>query len=453
MYLLIFHSGVKSAGFPYDGFNLNFLARTTLLLLASLVLSGCASVFDAPYVEVEQTPVALSVPDVEIEPEAPAAEVTAEARTYPDIWARIREGFRLEGIDGDAEVQAVAKRFGANGIVQRIAERAGGLLYHVVDAVDARGLPMELVLVPFVESGYSLHAASHAEAHGAWQFIESTAKNYEIGIDRFRDDRRNLVVSTRAALDYLQALHAMFDDWQLAMAAYNCGERRVQNEIERARRRGVAKPGFKDIAAALPQETREYVPRILAVRRLLLDPVEYGVKLPAIPNAPQYSVVEIHRDIDVLLLARLAGLTQDELLRLNPSLKAPVIIGRHNVNLLLPPQAALRLVDNMATHVGPWVTWRMLRITRPATPQEIAERNRLSLSTVLQANPLPEGHYYEVGSTLLLPAGRQGGIDPAQAQRAVLLTRASSECMVLQTCAGDAAKVVPPATVNGLPRR
>ncbi len=432
---------------------MNYLVRTTLLLLVSLVLGGCASVFDAPYVEVEETPVALSVPDVEIEPEAPISEAMADARTYPDIWARIREGFKLHGIDGDAEVKAVAKRFGASGIIQRIAERAGGLLYHVVDAVEARGLPMELALVPFVESGYSLQAASHAEAHGAWQFIESTAKNYEIGIDRFRDDRRNLVVSTRAALDYLQALHGMFDDWQLAMAAYNCGERRVQNEIERARRRGVEKPGFKDIAAALPQETREYVPRILAVRRLLLEPDEYGVKLPVIANAPQYTVVEIHRDIDVLLLARLAGLSREELLRLNPSLKAPVVIGRHNVNLLLPPQAALKLVDNMATHVGPWVTWRMLRITRAATPQEIAERNKLPLNTVLQANPLPDGHYYEVGSTLLLPAGRQGRIDSALAQRAVLLTRASSECMVLQSCAGDAGRVVPSATVNGLPRR
>lgn len=453
MYLLIFHSGVKSAGFPYDDFNLNFLVRTALLLLVSLVFTGCASVFDAPYVEIEATPVALSVPDVEIEPEELTSEVKADVRTYPDIWARIREGFRLEGIDGDMEVLAVAKRFGASGIIPRIAERAGGLLYHVVDAVEARGLPMELALVPFVESGYSLHAASHAEAHGAWQFIESTAKNYEIGIDRFRDDRRNLVVSTRAALDYLQALHGMFDDWQLAMAAYNCGERRVLSEIDRARRRGIEKPGFKDIAAALPQETREYVPRILAVRRLLLAPDDYGVKLPAIANAPQFTVVEIHRDIDVLLLARLAGIAQDELLRLNPSLKAPVVIGRHNVNLLLPPQAALRLVDNMATHAGPWVTWRMLRITRAATPQEIAERNKLPLNIVLQANPLPEGHYYEVGSTLLLPAGRQGRIDPVLAQRAVLLTRATSECMVLQSCAGDAARVVPPATVNGLPRR
>lgn len=432
---------------------MKFRAHPLFLLVPLLLLAGCASVFDAPYVEVEEVPVALSVPDVEIEPEMPVREAVVEIKSYPDIWARIRDGFKLEGLDDDPEVLAVARRFGSSGIISRIAERAGGLLYYVVEAVEERGLPMELALVPFVESGYSLQAASHAEAHGAWQFIESTAKNYEIGIDRFRDDRRNLVVSTRAALDYLQTLHGMFDDWQLAMAAYNCGERRVQNEVDRARRRGVDKPGFKDIARFLPQETREYVPRILAVRHLLADPAAYALTLPPIANTPLYTVVEIHRDIDVALLAKLAGISRDALLRLNPSLKAPVVIGRHNVNLLLPHQAALRLAENMATHLGPWVTWRMLRITRPATPTEIADRNKLPLSLVLQANPLPDGHYYEVGSTLLLPAGNKGGIDPALAGRAVLLTRASSECMVLQSCVGDESKVVPPATVNGLPRR
>ncbi len=430
--------------------------RTLLLLLTLSALSGCASVFDAPYVELEvdEVPLAQSQADIEIEPEVvQVAEALPATPRYDDIWARMRAGFRLEGQDKSREVRALAGRLAERGIVQRIAERAGGLLFYVVEAVDERGLPMELALLPFVESGFALDAASHAEAHGAWQFIESTARNYEVGIDRFRDDRRNLVVSTRAALDYLQMLHGMFGDWQLAMAAYNCGERRVQAEIDRVRRRGVENPGFADIVRFLPPETREYVPRILAVRRLLADPDAHAVRLPNIPNAPQYTVVQVHRDIDVSLLARLAGMTREALVRLNPSLKAPVIIGRHDVKLLLPHQAAGLLVENMAVHAGPWVTWRMLRITRPAKPAEIAERNRLPLALILQANPLPDGHYYEVGSTLLLPAGNKGGIDPEQARRAVLLTRASSECMTLQSCAGDEARVVPVSTVNGLPRR
>ncbi|OMG54874.1 hypothetical protein BJN45_06800 [Azonexus hydrophilus] len=396
---------------------------------------------------------AQNIPELEIEPDGLLATEGVQVTQYADIWARIRAGLGVGEMDADPAVERIAKRFASSGLVERIAERSGGFLYYVVDSVEQRALPMELVLVPFVESGYSLQAASHAEAHGAWQFIESTAKNYAIGIDRFRDDRRNLVSSTRAALDYLEALHAMFENWPLALAAYNCGERRVQNELERAKRRGVKEPDFRDIASFLPQETRDYVPRILAIRKLIANPGGYKVVLPALENAPQYTVVEVHRDIDVALLAKLSGLRSESLLKLNPSLSAPVILGRHNIRLLLPHQAAVQLAENMPRHAGPWVTWRMLRITRAATPAEIAQRNKLPLNVVLQANPLPEGHYYEIGSTLLLPAGRHGGIDSAQAQRAVLLTRASSECMVLQSCIGDDARVVPPSTINGLPRR
>ena len=182
----------------------SFFVRTLLLLITLSALSGCASVFDAPYVELEvdEAPLAQSHVDIEIEPEVvPVTEALPATPRYTDIWARMRAGFRLEGHDQNREVRAVARRLAERGIVQRIAERAGGLLFYVVESVDARGLPMELALLPFVESGFALDAASHAEAHGAWQFIESTARNYEVGIDRFRDDRRNLVVSTRAALE------------------------------------------------------------------------------------------------------------------------------------------------------------------------------------------------------------------------------------------------------------
>lgn len=428
-----------------------FSPRFFLACLLVFVLSGCASVFDAPYEE-EESLRAENLPDVELEAEEFVHEGAIKT-VYSDIWARIRAGFVLDLPAGEEKrIDGVARRMAASGIVERIAERGAGLLYYVVEAVGERDLPMELVLVPFVESGYSLHAASHAEAHGAWQFIESTARNYEVGIDRFRDDRRNLVVSTRAALDYLQALHGMFGDWALAMAAYNCGERRVQTELDKARRRGVEHPGFKDIARFLPQETRDYVPRIFAVREIVAEPSRYAAELPDIPHAPQFTVVEIHRDIDVALVARLAGITREALVRYNPSLSAPVILGRHRVNLLLPHEAALALQRNMAAHQGPWLTWRMVKITRAATPQEIAQRNKIAVNVVLQANPLPEGHHYEVGSTLLLPAGSRGKIDEKLAERAVLLTRASSECMVT-ACSGDDSPTVPPATVNGLPRR
>jgi len=424
-----------------------FLHRV-LLTFVVLLLTACASVFDAPYEEIaaDASDAALETPLlVEEEPgdlndllQAPQADSTQ----YRDLWERIRQGFAVSDLDKDAQVNRAAKRFVADKFLDRTAQRASGLLYYVVQEVDQRHLPMELVLVPFVESGYTLEAKSQAEAHGAWQFIENTAKTYELNIDRFRDERRSLVSSTRAALDYLDKLHGMFNSWPLAMAAYNCGEKRIQAEIDKARARRVKNPGFNDLAPYLPPETRDYVPRILALKKLIADPGAFRISLPPIDNAPRHSVVEIHRDVDVSLVARLAGLSMAEFQAINPSLQAPIIIGSSHTRLLLPHSAALRLSLNMGTYSGQWVSWRMVRITRATTPGEVARRNGLPLRLVAQANPLPEGHYYAVGSTLLLPLvrGKEAPeeIDALTANRAVLVTRSTEPCNVPHGCQSTA---------------
>lgn len=413
-----------------------FLLRV-LLLSFFVLLTGCASVFDAPYEEIaaEASSVEQEATILVDEEAGDLAELLAtpstNVRQYDDLWQRIRLGFTVGDLDKDPQVNRAARRFAADKFLERTAQRASGLLYYVVQEVDQRQLPMELVLVPFVESGYTLEAKSQAAAHGAWQFIENTAKTYELGIDRFRDERRSLIASTRAALDYLSKLHGMFNSWPLAMAAYNCGEKRIQAELDRARARHVKSPGFNDLAPYLPPETRDYVPRILALKKLIADPGAYKIVLVPIENSPRHSVVEIHRDMDVSLVARLAGLSMVEFQALNPSLQAPIIVGASHTQLLLPHAAALRLSLNLGGYKGPWVSWRMLRISRATTPGEIARRNNLTVRQVAQANPLPEGHYYAVGSTLLLPS-KEGQtpveIDSQQANRAVLVTRSSEPC-------------------------
>ena len=392
--------------------------------------------FDAPYVEIEpeaQRQVPENEELVELEP-GDLHELIAHgqekqhAKAYLDLWERIRAGFSVQDMDKDPQVIRVAKRFANDRFLERTAQRAAGLLFYVVEETDRRGLPMEVVLVPFVESGYTLEATSHAAAHGAWQFIENTARTYELGIDRFRDERRSLVNSTRAAHDYLSMLYGMFDSWPLAMAAYNCGEKRIQAEVDRAKARGIKNPTFKDLAPRLPQETRDYVPRIFALKKIVADPKAYKAALPSIENAPQHSVIEIHRDIDISLVAKLAGMSVTELQTLNPSLRSPVIVGASHTQLLLPHSAALRLSLNMGLHSGPWVSWRMVRVTRPTMPGELARRNNVPVRQILWANPLPEGHYYAVGSTLLLPIKENerdevAPIDAEMAQSAVLMTR------------------------------
>ncbi|MDD2885534.1 MAG: transglycosylase SLT domain-containing protein [Dechloromonas sp.] len=449
-------------------FSLCRIGQLCIIAIFSGVLGGCSStIFDAPYedlpaVVATEGETELADGGLAIEP-GDLHEILhgphQPPKVYADLWERIRDGLQVADLDRDPAVQRATRRYLADKLFERMAQRSSGFLYYVVQSVEQRNLPMELVLLPFVESGFSLQAASTAEAHGAWQFIESTAKNYEIRIDRFRDDRRNLVISTRAALDYLSALYAQFGSWPLAMAAYNCGEKRVQAEVDRARLRGIKNPLFRDIAVRLPEETRDYVPRILALRQLVRSPEVYRLKLPEMKNAPDFSVVEIQRDMDVALVARLAGLKLEQLQRLNPSLTAPVIVGSQHASLLLPHAAALALSSNMLTHPGPWLSWRMVRIKRSASPVEIARRNQLPLRVVLQANPLPDGHYYAVGSTLMLPgrtADSGDHINPEMARQAVLLTRASSECVVLQSCSStdeESGKSIPMATENGLPRR
>jgi len=412
-----------------------FRFRVHLLLFALTIGQlGCASVFDAPYEELASE---ISETDqgemeaLELDPgelHELLQHPPPDRVYYKDLWERIRRGFQVADLDRDAQVNRVAHRFAAEKFLDHTAQRASNLLYYVVEEVERRKLPMELVLVPFVESGYTLEAKSEAEAHGAWQFISSTARTYELNIDRFRDERRSLIASTRAALDYLSMLHGMFNSWSLAMAAYNCGEKRVQAELNRAKARGVKKPGFNDIAASLPQETRDYVPRILALKKLIADPAAFKANLPALENASRYTVVEMHRDIDVSLVAQLAGLKLAEFTALNPSLQAPIIVGRTRTQLLLPNSAALRLAFGMGSHPGPWVTWRVVRITRPTTPGEVARRNGVSPRVVQQANPLPEGHYYAVGATLLLPLKGSQLAEDVSAQQmrdSSLLTRSA----------------------------
>lgn len=420
-----------------------FLRFFTGLLVVSL-LAGCASVFEDPYyVELEPVPEVVSVAAMDFEPleeesvQTPGLSEPVEAAVqpvYPDIWSRVRAGFAVDGWQPDRAELALRKRYATDGLVVRIAERSSGFLYYVVDAVERRKLPMELVLVPFVESGYSLNAVSSAEAHGAWQFIKRTARTYELGIDHFRDERRNLVASTRAALDYLSKLHGMFGDWSLAMAAYNCGEGRVEAELLKARRKGISQPGWKHIAASLPLETREYVPRIMAMKALIADPGLHGIRLPEIANEPMYTVVGVHRDIDVDLLARLAGMSVDQLLRLNASLRAPVIVGRHDTRLLLPHAAAGRLAEAMTTHAGPWVSWRTVRLTRAATAAEIAGRNRIPVARFLRWNPLPEGQVYEVGTTIFLPGKGREALDVSELPAKRLLTQARLACSAGDGC-------------------
>ena len=235
---------------------------------------------------------------------------------YPDVFDRIRAGFKLTDIDSrQIDVQLA---FFANNpqYLERVFGRAVPYLHHIVQEIEKRGMPLELALLPVVESAFEPYARSWATANGLWQFMPGTGERFGLKQDWWYDGRRDVMASTRAALDYLQYMHdEFFDDWLLAIAAYNCGEFRVQREVNKNRALG---KGVDFFSLSLPSETRAYVPKLMAMRRLVANPEDYGIAFSPIPNEPYFARVETGGQLDLTLAAELAGITLDEVYELNP---------------------------------------------------------------------------------------------------------------------------------------
>jgi membrane-bound lytic murein transglycosylase D len=216
----------------------------------------------------------------------------------------------------------------------------------------------------------------------------------------FRDDRRDVLASTRAALDYLQMLHRMFDDWHLALAAYNWGQGNVQRALERNRR---ARQDLVYTALRMPDETRNYVPKLQAVKNIVMSPGAFGLTLPKLENHPFFLTVNIDRDMDAELVARLAGLSMDEFQALNPQLNKPVLLAAGTPQVLLPYDSANQFVRAMGLHSGPWASWTAWVAPRTMRPAEAAKLVGLSEARLRKLNKIPEGMVIKAGSALIVP--------------------------------------------------
>lgn len=262
----------------------------------------------------------------------PPVAVAMEARPT-DVWERIRRNFAMPQLTGplvERQQEAYLKR---PDMLRGILERSRRYLYHVVTELERRNFPMELALLPMVESGYSPHALSSAQASGLWQFIPDTAKRYQLAQTSSYDGRRDIIASTRAALDYLQFLHGLLGDWHLALASYNWGENAVVAAIERNRAKG--RPAIYE-ALVLPEETRMYVPKLQALRNIIANPEAFGVTLDPLPNEPYFVAVDNTRNLDVRTAAKLAEMPLDEFVALNPAFNGSVISAADTSLILLP---------------------------------------------------------------------------------------------------------------------
>jgi membrane-bound lytic murein transglycosylase D len=321
-----------------------------------------------------------------------------------DMWHRVRNGFAIPDLD-NAEVKVWEQWYSSRpDYVGRMTARGSKYLYHITQEVERRHMPTELALLPFTESAFNPQAMSVAKASGMWQFVSATGKDFDLKQNIFRDDRRDVLASTRAALDYLQRLHDMFGDWRLALAAYNCGQGTVQRAINRNLK--VGKPTDYE-SLSLPVETRQYVPKLQAVKNIVMHPDAFSLTLPAVGNHPYFLSVPIERDIDVDTAAKLANVPLDEFRMLNPQLDKPVILAAGTPQLLLPYDNADDFVRAVKSHEGPLATWTVYVVGKTMRPADAAKVVGMSEDELRAVNRIPARMLVKSGSTLLVPRSAQ----------------------------------------------
>lgn len=327
---------------------------------------------------------------------------------FDNLIARITAGFAMPELDSPLVAQHERWITRNPEYLNRVFERGGKYLYHIVEELESRNMPTELALLPIVESAFNPQALSKAKAAGLWQFIPSTGRIYDLEQNWWMDERRDVIESTRAALDYLQRLYEMQDnDWFLALASYNWGE----GAVLRARKRNEAAKKPTDYASLkMPKETQHYVPKLIALRNVLSKSTELGLSLPVIPNTPFFVVIDKEQSIDLSLAAKFAGMTVAEFTQLNPSLHRPVIAVSRSNRIILPADRAAGFQQQLQEHLArgePLVTWKPYTLRQGETLAALAKRSGVSAQHLIQANSLKRNAQPLPGTTLLAPIAAQ----------------------------------------------
>ena len=317
-----------------------------------------------------------------------------------DIWERIRRGYGMPDIDTALVRQQEDYYASRPDYIHRMTERSRRYIFHLVEELEQRNMPTELALLPFVESAFNPQAVSSAKAAGMWQFMPATGRTYDLRQNSLHDERRDIIESTRAALDYLENLYAMFGDWHLALAAYNWGEGSVQRAIAKNRAAGLGE-GYLDLR--MPNETRHYVPKLQAIKNIVSNPARFGSTLPHIENHPYFEAVAIKHDMDVAVAARLAEISVEDFRAINPSQRKPVIFAASTPTILLPWENVATFKENLrntpTSALASWTAWRLPEKLRPA---DIAQRFGMSEAEFRSMNSIPRGNYIASGSTVLV---------------------------------------------------
>ena len=363
----------------------------SLLSFASIPAHAQSSQADAPI----ETTELQALPDT-----APSGHTATEVAIPADLWTRIRRGFAMPDLQVDMVQEREQWYANRPDYIERMTARSSKYLYHIVEEIERRGMPTELALLPFIESAFNPQAVSSARASGMWQFMPRTGKDFDLKQNAFRDDRRDVLASTRAALDYLQRLHGMFGDWHLALAAYNWGEGNVGKAVNRNLKAG---QGIAYTDLRMPAETRLYVPKLQAMENLVANPQGKGIQLPSIPNHPYFQTVPLPRDMDVALVARLAEVPVEDFKALNPSAHRPVLLAGGTSQILLPWDSAEIFNRNMAAYEGRLASWTVWVAPKNMKVPEAAKKVGMSEEDMRSVNKIPPRMLIKAGSALLVP--------------------------------------------------
>ncbi len=396
-----------------------FGLKIKLGLCIALFLTGCANVQKLAEVSpVEISPTAEATATATPPPPTPnliAPFIAAIVKpkmddlTEPpaDIWVRIRQGFAMPDLENDLVKDREDWYAARPDYMVRMTERSRKYLFHIVEELERRNMPTELALLPFIESAFNPEAVSTAKAAGMWQFMPATGKYFDLKQNIFRDERRGVIESTRAALDYLQKLYGMFGDWHLALAAYNWGEGSVGRALAKNKAAGL---GLTYSDLSMPNETRYYVPKLQAVKNIIAQPQNFNARLPLIQNHPYFKSVSITRDIDVKLAANFSGVSMEDFKALNPSMSRPVILAAGTPEILLPWDNAARFQRRLEEHaqkpLASWTAWSVPKTMKVSEASKLVKMTEIELRSV---NQIPNGMQVKQGSTLLV--ARQGSLD------------------------------------------
>ncbi|MBR0565804.1 transglycosylase SLT domain-containing protein [Azoarcus sp. L1K30] len=392
------------------------MAKLVSLFLGVLLLLPVALSRPAMGAEEEPRPASVAVEAAEV---APPRVLTLDlTRNANDIWDRIRRGFGMPDLDSPLVSEQQIFYLNRPGFLKQVFARGGRYLYYIVDELERRGMPTELALLPMVESSYNPLAYSRSHASGLWQFIPSTGRNFNLTQDNWVDERRDVVASTNAALDYLQSIYEMHGDWHLALASYNWGEGAVGRAMQRNRDAGLP---VEYSELRMPNETRNYVPKLQAIKNIVAEPELFHIELPYVANEQHFVTLNAPQGIDLGTAASLADMSLEEFLALNPGFNRPAITTPGQT-LVVPADRAARFASRLSEFELSGKGWRTHELAPGEKPGAVADRHGLTLAQLLQLNGLSSGSRINPGYTLLVP----DGIDPSGALAASRLLPANA---------------------------